>query len=341
MPPWTTSAGRARCASTSDDGSAVGAEAGGGRRSESRLLRHAAVVIREVRPSTPRHGRRSRRDTRAASSPRPHRSACRRHRTRRRRARPSAARRSTSSVPRVRSTGSQASCARMVPKPPGEAPITATCARRRPRRIGRRARQPVDRVLEHAGDRIVVFGRDHQQRVGGGDALSFSAATAAGRPGGFEVAVVERDAVQRLDGEFCPRRHHPRRRAQQRGVERGAARRLPDRPMIFMRRVPSGSMVDRGLQRWCRRGPSSPLFWWPGNGRRRSLACDSRASSRPIIPTRADGAGRIVPARAVSSSRARRRDSRAAIPGSASRVRSGAAPAGRGRRRADRQHRRA
>ncbi len=39
------------------------------------------------------------------------------------------------------------------------------------RNVGVRPRQPVDRVLEHAGQRVVVLGRDEQQAVGRDDAL--------------------------------------------------------------------------------------------------------------------------------------------------------------------------
>ncbi|MCY1558725.1 hypothetical protein D9M68_956840 [compost metagenome] len=62
---------------------------------------------------------------------------------------------------------------------------------------GRGPREPVHRVLEDAGHAVVVFGGDEQQAVAGEDAL-------LQRPHGrwralalFQIAVVERNAMQR------------------------------------------------------------------------------------------------------------------------------------------------
>ena len=74
------------------------------------------------------------------------------------------------STPSVFNTGSQCACESTVPKPPGDAPASATGARRTPRDVVRGARQPVDRVLEHAGDAVVVFRRDQQDAVAGDQA---------------------------------------------------------------------------------------------------------------------------------------------------------------------------
>ena len=62
--------------------------------------------------------------------------------------------------------------------------------------IGRRPRQPVDRVLEHARDRVVVLRRDEQQPVGGRNGVLQFLHGLRDPVGGLEVAVIERDACR-------------------------------------------------------------------------------------------------------------------------------------------------
>jgi len=67
-------------------------------------------------------------------------------------------------LPSVFKTGSQAFCESMVPKPPRDAPTTAT-ARLANTSALYLTRQPVNRIFKHAGDTIVVFRRRQQQAL--------------------------------------------------------------------------------------------------------------------------------------------------------------------------------
>ncbi len=70
--------------------------------------------------------------------------------------------------------------------------------------VVRRPRQPVDRVLEYAGHRIVVLGRDDQQSVRGGN-LVFERLHGLGKPKrGLLVGIVKGDAANALNLEFGP-----------------------------------------------------------------------------------------------------------------------------------------
>ena len=62
--------------------------------------------------------------------------------------------------------------------------------------------KPVNRVLEHARYRVVVFGRREKQPVRR-----------------FDIGVVERNSMDCLDREFCAVGHELRRRTKQRGIE--------------------------------------------------------------------------------------------------------------------------
>ena len=86
-----------------------------------------------------------------------------------------------------------------------------------------RTRQPVDRILEHPGDAIVVFRRTQQHAIAGDDAR-LQRDHRSGQPvARFEIAVVERDAVQRGGLELHIGAGKRLRRAEQRRVEGTAA----------------------------------------------------------------------------------------------------------------------
>jgi hypothetical protein len=83
-----------------------------------------------------------------------------------------------------------------------------------------RSRQPVDPVLEHARDAVVVLGRDQQQTVAGLHLVLQHLHRLGQSVRGFDISVVERDAVQ--CGDFDPHAfaRDRLRRPHQRGVER-------------------------------------------------------------------------------------------------------------------------
>src|SRR5260221_14248948 len=98
--------------------------------------------------------------------------------------------------------------------------------------VGVGAREPVDRVLEDAGNRVVVFGRDEEKAVGGRDRF-LQRRDHRGNPfRRLDVAVVERNAADRVNGDLASRGHEPGRRVEHRRVERRRpqAPRQPDDP---------------------------------------------------------------------------------------------------------------
>jgi hypothetical protein len=83
-----------------------------------------------------------------------------------------------------------------------------------------RTRQPIDRILEHAGNAVVVFGRYQEHPVAGDDAFLEIRDGDRQAVARLDVAVVERDAVQgsHFEGDSGLRRCA--RCVQQRGVQR-------------------------------------------------------------------------------------------------------------------------
>jgi len=81
------------------------------------------------------------------------------------------------------------------------------------------ARGPVDGVLQHAGDGVVVFRAGDQQRVGGADGLA-EGRDRLGPPGGLHVGVVERDGAEIEDIQAHALGQQLRRDAQQAAVGR-------------------------------------------------------------------------------------------------------------------------
>ena len=88
-----------------------------------------------------------------------------------------------------------------------------------PTDVGRRPREPVNCVLEHARHRVVVFGRREEQPVRGDDRLlqrRYSLGCPIRR---FDISVLERNPMDRLDREFRVVGQELRSRTKQRGIE--------------------------------------------------------------------------------------------------------------------------
>ena len=79
------------------------------------------------------------------------------------------------------------------PIAPGEA-VTIAAGFLLPHALAIGPRADVDRILEHAGDRAIIFGRDEQDAVGRGDLARESASIAAGGLR-LEILVVERQVA--------------------------------------------------------------------------------------------------------------------------------------------------
>ena len=114
-----------------------------------------------------RAARRGSRRAPAAGRARP----ARRRRRRRSRHRRSGSSRSITRAPAAASDLRSSACAHTAPNMPVLAPITAAGLLRSAARR-ERPRGPVDGVLQHAGNRVVVLGRGEQQRVGRFDRLA-------------------------------------------------------------------------------------------------------------------------------------------------------------------------
>ena len=130
-------------------------------------------------------------------------------------------------------------------------------AAKNPRAVGRRARRPVDRILEYAGNAVVIFGRHQQHAIGGGDRL-LERGHRLRDAFRLHVAVIERDAVQRARLQRHAIRYQLRRRAQQRGVVRAVPQAARDAehsdhaaPPIAMRGISPGPTVITSRQSGC------------------------------------------------------------------------------------------
>ena len=117
-------------------------------------------------------------------------------------ARPIGSSRSITRAPMAASTLRASACAQTAPK----RPVEVADDRGRlvaQRRVGQRAREPVQRVLELARDRVVVLGRGDEHRVGLARSRRSSACTASGRVcsssssnGGIGLQAVEDDRAR-------------------------------------------------------------------------------------------------------------------------------------------------
>jgi hypothetical protein len=88
-----------------------------------------------------------------------------------------------------------------------------------PTDVGRRPREPVNCVLEHARHRVVVFGSCEEQPIRSDDRL-LQRQYLLGYPVlRFDISVVERNPMDCLDRELRAVWHELRRRTKQRGIE--------------------------------------------------------------------------------------------------------------------------
>ncbi len=155
-------------------------------------------------------------------------------------------------------------------------------------------RQPVDRVLRHAGHGVVVLGRDEQQAVGRGDAVLQRLHDGGNALGRLEVAVVQRNAADRGDAQLDAGRHQLDRGAQQGAVERGLTQ--------------AAGQADEGGHSGGLRGlAAGRRLSRPGAGIRRR--CDRNGSGHTTEPPEVPA----HPARTRASRRQRVRSMRASI----------------------------
>ena len=126
-----------------------------------------------------------------------------------------------SRAPRVRNTGSQAFWLRMVPKPPGEAPISPTGLPPNTRGMSAAGRDSQSTAFFITpGIELLYSGVTKQQAVGDSDAVLQRLHHGRNAFGRLEVAVVQRNAADRGDAQLHVGRHQLDRGAQERTVER-------------------------------------------------------------------------------------------------------------------------